>query len=81
VRRLDHVVLNVAAYAVLRPEEGLQVYTFKGAQYIRGMSEIVIHRRLIADESDARTAYKSNLGLTKPLNPKYGSFTQLIISL
>ena len=57
VRRLDHVVLHIAADAVLRAEERRQVDTRRvprkrppRAQRVRQ------HRRLIADEADPLAA-------------------------
>jgi hypothetical protein len=55
VRRLDHIILHVAAYSVLRTEERRQTDSLPLMKKIRNVLEIMIHRCLIADESDART--------------------------
>src|SRR5207302_123264 len=59
VRRLDHVVLNVAANTVLRAEERRQLKFIASSEHVRRMGKTFReHRRLITDEADALAAYR-----------------------
>ena len=45
---LDHVVLNVAANAVLRPEKSRKVNVLLSFKNVRGVSEVRHNRSLVA---------------------------------
>jgi hypothetical protein len=55
VGRLDHVVLHITAYSMLRPEERAQIYATMLMKKVSRMPQFMINRRLIADEANART--------------------------
>src|SRR5207247_1669107 len=66
VRRLDHVVLNVGAEAVLRAEDGAQPGAVVRCEAVHDVPEATVDRRVIADDADPRSAQpagvEQNLG-------------------
>ena len=73
----DHVVLNVAPYAVLRPEQSGQVYIFRRTHTVRGMIQLVIHRSLIANQSDTRAAQQVQTRLAQFFDAQQSSTSSL----
>ena len=55
VRRLDHVVLLVAAQAVLRPEGRGQLQVAARGEGVERMREACGHRRRMGEQRDAAT--------------------------
>jgi hypothetical protein len=53
---LDHVVLDVATYSVLRAEQRSQLNVSMFVQQVRCMMKTVIDRRLVADQPNTRTS-------------------------
>jgi hypothetical protein len=49
MRRLDHIILHVSAYPVLRPKERRQIDPALLMKKVCGVTQTVIHRGLIAD--------------------------------
>jgi hypothetical protein len=66
---LDHVVLNVAPDAVLRAEQGPQIYQRMVIKEVGCMLELVIYRCLVAHKTNT-SALKPSAGIfKKPLKP------------
>ena len=56
IRRLDHVVLLVAAQPVLRTERGAQIEIGQGGQRVERVREIVRHGGGMREQRDALAA-------------------------
>src|SRR5262249_27216401 len=52
--RLDHVVLDVGAKPVLRPEDGGEPGAGQGGNPVGDVPELAVDRRRIADDSNAQ---------------------------
>ena len=71
VRGLDHVVLHVAADAVLGPEEGRQADLRVGMDEVGGVAQGMVDRRLVADEPDPRIAQQVEPLVEQPLESEH----------
>ena len=63
VRRFDHVVLEVRAEAVLRPEQRRQRHLRVVPETICGVPELRVDRRRIAHETDAASRHQGAFGV------------------
>src|SRR6266511_1389007 len=64
---LDHVVLDITAYPVLRPEEGGQIHFITLVKEICRVSKLVVHGGLITDETDSCGTQEPNAYLKNHL--------------
>ena len=71
VRRLDHVVLEVGAEAVLRPEERRDFHVRVIAEAIRRVSQAAVDRRRVADDADAAAGDEGVVGLKQAIDPEF----------
>jgi hypothetical protein len=56
VPSFDHVVLDVGPEAVLRAEHRGERHAFGGVEAIDDVPEVVVYRRVVADDADAQAA-------------------------
>ena len=74
VGRFDHVLLEVGAEAVLRPEDGREARVAAGADAVGSVHQAVIDRRRVADHPDA-LARESAGRAEQAFRPKLNSCT------
>jgi hypothetical protein len=72
--RLDHVVLHIAADAVLRTEKGCEFEFGPLGKDIRDVAEIRKHRCLIAYKAYPLSVYKADLLVEQNLDAQSCSF-------
>ena len=66
--RLDHIVLHVTPYAVLRTKERREIDVRMLVKQIRDVPKTVIDRRLITNQTDPRAPHEINSILEKLFN-------------
>jgi hypothetical protein len=65
MRSLNHIILHVAAYPMLRAKKRSQLEILPLVKEISHVPQIVIHRSLIADEPHPRTLQEMLMIITK----------------
>src|SRR4051794_17770985 len=73
MRRLDHVVLHIAAYAVLGTKERSEFKSRLLPKHVRYMSKVRHNGCLVTHETDAAAADKVLLFVEQAFNAKFSS--------